>query len=53
MILRDTLFRRNVAEYPALLLVVASHAYNDDAGSFFVTAESAFFRNLLVAMHGD
>jgi hypothetical protein len=47
MILRDSLFRRNVAEYATLLLVIASHVYKDDAGSFFVTAESAFFRNLL------
>jgi ABC-2 type transport system ATP-binding protein len=29
------------------LFVVASHVYKDDAGSFCVTAESAFFRNLL------
>lgn len=47
MILGNSLFRRNVAEYAALLLIVASHVYKDDAALFFVTAESAFFRNLL------
>jgi CBS domain-containing protein len=34
-----------------LLLIVASHVYKDDAGSFYVTAESAFFRNLLEELH--
>ena len=47
MILRDSLLRRNIAERTTLLLIVASHVYKDDAGAFFVTAESAFFRNLL------
>jgi len=47
MILRDSLLRRNIAEDSTLLFVVASHVYKDDAGAFFVTAESAFFRNLL------
>jgi hypothetical protein len=47
MILRDSLLRRNVAEDSTLLLIVASHVYKDDAAAFFVTAESAFFRNLL------
>ena len=47
MILRDTLLRRNVAEYSALLLVIASHVYKDDSNSLCVTAEFAFFRILL------
>ena len=49
MILWHSLLCRNVAEHPTLLFVVASHVYKDDAGSFCVTAESAFFRNLLDA----
>jgi hypothetical protein len=49
MILRDTLLRRNVAEYSALLLVIASHVYKDDAWASCVTPESAFFRILLRA----
>jgi hypothetical protein len=47
MILGYPLFRRNVAEYSALLLVIASHVYKDDASASYVTPESAFFRILL------
>jgi hypothetical protein len=47
MIFGDPLFRRNVAEYAALLLVIASHVYKDDIWASYVTAESAFFRILL------
>ena len=47
MILGDSLLCRNVAEYATLLFVVASHVYKDDSNSLCVTAEFAFFRNLL------
>ena len=47
MILRDSLLCRNVTEYATLLFVVASHVYEDDAQLRCVTAEFAFFRNLL------
>ena len=47
MILGNSLFRRNVAEYATLLLIVASHVYKDDASDACVTPESAFFRILL------
>ena len=47
MILGYSLLRRNVAEYATLLLIVASHVYEDDAQLRCVTAEFAFFRNLL------
>jgi hypothetical protein len=50
MILADSLLCRNVAEYATLLFVVASHVFKDDAWSHYVTAESAFFRNLLERM---
>ena len=49
MILGDSLLCRNVAEYPTLLFVVASHVYKDDSNSLCVTAEFAFFRSLLEA----
>jgi len=48
MILRDSLFCRNVAEYATLLFVLASHVYKDDARPSCVTAEFAFFRILLM-----
>ena len=47
MIRRYSLFRRNVAEHPTLLFVVASHVFKDDAQLIRVTPESAFFRNLV------
>ena len=53
MILGDTLLRRNVAEYSALLLVIASHVLKDDAWASCVTPESAFFRILLDCRWGQ